>query len=275
MALFETNRTTKIVATSVLKRFKCSDDEIRRALTDDVVKELGRAAKSEQARILDYVRMQIETERAERASAPEVFKTADFRCERCGREELNVIISVAGDAKLTEQKMDCPDAPGHVMSFFWPLGTKMAVLGEENVPKAQLEAARSGAIRGGPDGVQPFAGATRSELKKWERDNGVMAVASDEVKRGNSVVHTKTKTSQTKEFGDALMERTRVAEEIVRAGGDRLAEAKLAIEQPNEYDVSKAKQQATTTLDRVSGALQKERAVDVNDFTTELEVVNQ
>lgn len=264
---------TRNLATTVLARFGCSESEIAAALTSDALKELQHESLSEgRAKILSYLRQQIEAERAEKAAAPMVLKTVDFKCSICGHEERDCLVDVATDQKLSDLKMDCPKGR-HVMHFFWPPGTRMAVFGEENVPKEQMMAAQTLLTRGPVGDTKPFAGTTRSELKAWERENHLAAAPGDEGRRGNSTINTKTRYTDTTEFQNTLMEHIRTAEEIVDAGGDRLAEAKAAIEAPNDYDVNKTKQQAEST-DNVGAAYEKDRQADVSDFAEELSVSN-
>jgi hypothetical protein len=237
------------VAENALKNLGWESERISAKLTDPVIRQIADASSEQVVNIireLEETRIrEIENEEDVRL----VMKSADFRCSNaeCGHEMRDEIVDVPEGLPLSRVTMEC-SACGHDAKWFIPHGTRFAMQGEENAPREQIEAARLAAVRGAAGRVEPFVGETRSELRKWEQDNNVSPMPADEARRGKATINSRTKFTQTAEFEEQLAATIRTASEIAEAGGDRLAEAKAAIGQPNDYDVNSFKQQVNLNV---------------------------
>lgn len=242
--------TTFRFAEVVLKKLGWSSNEITDALTDDMVRHLADCTAEQRNATFEELNAARLRSLEEDDDVPLVMKSADFRCsqEDCGHEMRDQIIDIPKGSPLSRATMECEEC-GADATYFIPPGTRFAVQGEENVPSERLDAARRGLIRNPPPGFEPYKGdGTRRDLESWERKHDLSPMSADEGKRGNAVINSKKKHTQTAAFEEQLASTVTKAWEIAEAGGDRLAEAKAGVDAPNEYDANTFKQQVNQNI---------------------------
>lgn len=130
----------------------------------------------------------------------------------------------------------CPDC-GTASPLVWR--TAPGMLGEENVPKERLAAARSGNVNGADNYIPPFTGSTRSELTTWERTFNVVHHTSGERQSGRLTVNSKkepwVKTPEGKRKHEEILAE---AKQIASAGDEAvMRELDQRAERPNKYDI--------------------------------------
>lgn len=260
----------------VLKNLGWKSEEINAALTDDVVQHLANCTREQQKALFGELNEARLRSIEEADDVPLVMKSADFRCTNaeCAHVIRDEIVDVPANLPLSRVTFECPKC-GADASWFIPHGTRMAVQGEENVPSERLRAAREGLVRNPPPGFEPYRGdGSRSDLAKWEEKHSLAPMASDEGRRGNSTINSKTKFTQTVAFEQELAQHVDRSVQIAEAGGDRLAEAKRQIGKPNDYDVNSFKEQAGGGIVDGSAPL-TEGNVPIADVAEELAVVQR
>lgn len=117
------------------------------------------------------------------------------------------------------------------------------IFGEENVPREQLRAARTGAIFGSESYIPPFQGSTRSELKTWEQTFNVVSNPRSDRTSRKLEINQKVPWTKTAEFDRLHTESVKTAMEIASAGEDAVQEALASTEKPNDYDLNAFAQQ--------------------------------
>jgi hypothetical protein len=260
----------------VLRNLGFSSAGIAEVLTEEMVQHLAGCTAEQQKLVFSELNEKRLRQLEEDDDIPLVMKSADFRCsnEECGAEMRDEIVDVPQGLPLSRVTMECV-ACGADAQYFIPHGTRMAVQGEENVPKERLDAARRGLIRNPPPGFEPYRGdGSRRDIESWERKHNISAMSADEGRRGNATVNSKTKFTKSAAFEQALAEEVTRATEIAEAGGDRLAEAKAAIGRPNDFDVDAFKAQANVGV--VEGSMPvADGAVPIDDVAEELTTVQR
>ncbi len=168
-------------------------------------------------------------------------RRADFRCPQ-GHEQRDVLVDVPTGCMLRDIAIEC-DVCGTEARLFWPLGTRMAVHGDENVPKDLLQAAREG---NGRD-IEPYDGPdSRSSFEKWKHEQRIVHASTPDERHRGTTINSKTKVTKSKEWNDRFDRKWKEAEGLAKhPEGDAYHEAFDAIERPNEYDVTKFKEQVT------------------------------
>jgi hypothetical protein len=165
--------------------------------------------------------------------------TYDFACERHGDFEdlipLSDIERMQADGGSISSP--CPEC-GTVSPLVWRRAPGM--LGEENVPREQLAAARDGNVFGAENYIPPFTGSTRSELREWERTFNVVPHTAGERQSGRLELNQKkepwVKTPEGKRKHEEILAQ---AAEIARAGDEAvMRELEQRAETPNEFDVN-------------------------------------
>jgi hypothetical protein len=138
-----------------------------------------------------------------------------------------------------ERQPLCP----HPMRHFWPLGTRMAVHGDENVPKDLLQAAREG---NGRD-IEPYTGPdSRAAFNTWQREQGIVHASTPDERQRRLVINSKTKVTKSAEWNQRFEERWKDAEQIAKhPEGDAYQQEFSQIGGPKESDVELFKQQVS------------------------------
>jgi hypothetical protein len=237
-------------ASTVLKNLGWKSEEVEATLTDDLVRAIAAADENRKTAIFRELEDLRQRALEEDDDADTQLRSVDFRCTNpdCLHEMRDQLVDVPMGYNLTRLTSDCSKC-GSGALYFIPHGTRLAMKGEENVPRERLDAARRGLVRNPPPGFEPYKGdGSRSSLEAWEARHNISPMAADEGKRGNATVNTKAKHTQTVAFEQELAGTVKRAWEIAEAGGDRLAEEKAKIEQPNQYDADKFKQQVSTNV---------------------------
>lgn len=259
---------------TVLKTLGWSGDEIAATLTDALVQTLAGATQAQQTNIFRELDAQRLSAIASDDDVPTYLKSVDFRCDTengCGLQLRDELVDVPEGMPLPRLTMTCPKC-GLDARYFLPLGTRLAVQGEENVPREQLDAARRGLVRNPPPGFEPYRGdGSRKSVEAWETRHDISPMASDEGRRGNATITSKTKHTQTVEFEQKLAANVDQAWEVAVAGGDRRAAALAEIGRPDAFDVDRFKEQATGgVVDGPAPLAAGGTAVPVNDVAEEL-----
>ena len=179
----------------------------------------------------------------------------DFRCRAC-HETFELMIDTEKESTSTAG-CGC----GGTAIRFWK--TAPGMMGNENVDREQMKAARSGFVRGA-DGryIPPFRGTTRNELRAWEREHKVTCVSSAEINSRGVTIIAKTPFMESDEWKRKRERHFAHAREIAQSPDAVERWMHNDLEQPNDFDKNAFSQQAAAGVvaeaagEKLNGATQ-------------------